>query len=65
MIPFREVTQVLLIAASCTVLWSAGVAVAVSPTADFDPEAVKHLNAAYPKPSDVVERKVILPVIRH
>lgn len=60
MISFREVTQVLMIAASCTVLWSVEVAVAVSPTAEFDPEAVKHLNAAYPKPSDDVERKVIL-----
>jgi len=38
----------------------AGVALAVSPTAEFDPEAVKNLEAAYPAAPDGMVRKVIL-----
>lgn len=62
MLASREVARPLLVATAAIVLWAAGAAVslAVSPTAEFDPEAVKHLEAAYPAPPEGMERKVIL-----
>lgn len=62
MLAFREVARPLFVVTVVIVLWVAGAAVslAVSPTAEFDPEAVKHLEAAYPQPPDGMERKVIL-----
>ena len=57
-----EAARPLFVVAASIVLWAAraGVAPAVSPTAEFDPEAVKHLEAAYPGPPDGMERRVIL-----
>ena len=50
------------VAAAFAFLWwsNAAVAPAVSPTAEFDPDAVKQLEAAYPQPPAGMARKVIL-----
>lgn len=60
MVHVHDVRQGLLMAALCAGLGAAKFAMAVSPTAEFDPEAVKQLDTAYPKPSDGFARKVIL-----
>jgi ecotin len=53
-----QVTRILGLA----MLWlsAAAIALAVSPMAEHDPEAVKNLETAYPRAPDGMERKVIL-----
>lgn len=44
----------------CLALYPFAAAAAAEPPADIDPGAVKNLEAAYPKPPEGMERKVVL-----
>jgi ecotin len=46
--------------AAFAMFWATSSAPAADPSADVDPGAIKNLEAAYPKPAEGMERKVIL-----